>query len=133
MDAVQVQVRGTVNRKTRAESDSLGRLPVCCQCQIFLHVILAWTYVYILEMVSKVSNNNKFSLVQEILQSNLRKIILFIYSKALIKPIYCMTTRTSDAYFASVSSGRITGACWLDPHPPTEFYRITKGIYSHNN
>lgn len=100
MDAVQVQVRGTVNRKTRAESDSLGRLPVCCQCQIFLHVILAWTYVYILEMVSKVSNNNKFSLVQEILQSNLRKIILFIYSKALIKPIYCMTTRTSDAYFA---------------------------------
>lgn len=100
MDAVQVQVRGTVNRKTRAESDSLGRLPVCCQCQIFLHVILAWTYVYILEMVSKVSNNNKFSLVQEILQLNLRKIILFIYSKALIKPIYCMTTRTSDAYFA---------------------------------
>lgn len=72
------------NRKTRAESDSLGRLPVCCQCQIFLHVILAWTYVYILEMVSKISNNNKFSYVQKILQSNLRKIILFIYSKALI-------------------------------------------------
>lgn len=64
MHAVSVQVRGKNNRTTRAGSDSLGRLPVCCQCQVFLHVILARTYVYILEMVSKVSNNKKFHTFQ---------------------------------------------------------------------